>query len=292
MGLFSGSGLIEGTVSILRRPPSTQFVQTLAFFPVTAGAAPPFSGEPPEGSLNDRNTTGASPDGSFSMKLAPGHYQICVRSLPFVVEGKKMILEPENRFAHWPVAKAIEVKKSTTRHLNLKVEFPEGLGKFGDKSTNAPAASSGLELESEDAGSPDDLYKSMIAAAEAKNWVEMERCGMQCASELARSIRSRPQSARDAMRVWEQMIQHEMHGGAPERALVVADRANAAAEESVELAPLALLCIRYKIEILARLGRKQEASMLVATVRKLAAEQGLSGPFIDRIEQLRLELGL
>ena len=142
-GLFAGRGTVNGRIAVENRPASTQFVLTAQFFPVAAGAAAPFGHWPDDAEANAANAVtaehvaptakgGCDPGANFSVKLAPGHYQLCVGALPFVIEDKRMILDPARKSGHWPLAKPVEVQKNEIHRLKISVTIASGAGPLGD----------------------------------------------------------------------------------------------------------------------------------------------------------------
>lgn len=157
-GLLGGGKVeVEGSLALLNRPAETFFVLTVHFFPCEARRAPLAGGMPDAALLATAvQASGEQPNAGrlgdigerFTTRLAPGHYQLCVTALPLALETstetgqQKLVADPNNRFAFWPLPTATEVRAGQKRVMSLKLNFPKGLGKFGER-----GASSGPLLE-------------------------------------------------------------------------------------------------------------------------------------------------
>lgn len=154
LGSVFGGGKVdvEGSISVLNRPSETFFVFTVNFFACAPRAAPLCTGMPDEALLAKAFEVKPAPlqggrltdvGEQFATRLAPGHYQVCVLALPMVLEpatetGRpRVVTDPNNRFAFWPQPSAFEVRDQK-RVLSLKLDFPRGLGKFGERTGSLP----------------------------------------------------------------------------------------------------------------------------------------------------------
>lgn len=142
-----------GTIEVLNRPSETFFTLTVHCFPCEPEAGPLASGMPSEALLAtaitaDPQRVAAEPQGDlgarFSAWLPPGHHQLCVVALPFVLEpaegaGRaRAVADPNNRFVFWPTAVAYDVPRGRRLDVGLKLVFPAGLGRFGERREPRP----------------------------------------------------------------------------------------------------------------------------------------------------------
>jgi hypothetical protein len=139
--LLGGRAPVRGRISVVNRPAETNFLFTTFFVACPAGSPPPLQGMPPEEQLEQWPRGEFGPSGTarlgdigeeFGLSLPAGDYQVLVTALPFIVENGKVVGDPNNRFAFWPQPRALHLEGSTERLLALRVQFPKGLGKFGE----------------------------------------------------------------------------------------------------------------------------------------------------------------
>lgn len=147
--LFGGGKVdVEGSLALLNRPADTFFLLAAYFFPCDARSGPLAAGVPDDALLaravqavGERSTSSRIGDigERFTARLAPGHYQVCVTALPLALETSpetgqpKVVADPNNRFAFWPLPQATEVRAGQKRMMSLKLNFPKGLGRFGER---------------------------------------------------------------------------------------------------------------------------------------------------------------